>query len=109
MKAAAKTDAAPKRKRGNQRRQLHSQLDINQIELAYINLRLRDPTRSDVPEFVEIGNSERILRIQKKNLEGLCRRLGRAVGVRYLESELRRLICGEKLLAPFGFAPRHGR
>lgn len=76
-----------------------SYLDLNQVELAYINRALEEGRRTDVPHFVEIGRTKRILLIQKGNLEDLCRTTGKEYRKRSLESELGGILMGRKLLS----------
>ena len=78
-------------------------LDINQLELAFINKVLRTRRKLRLPEFVEIGKNKRILLIQKQNLERLCRKIGRKVPEGELEEELDRILSGNKI---FSFFPR---
>ncbi len=85
----------------------HTHFDINQLELAYINRALEGTDTAGKPRFVEIGRSERILRIQKRNLEALCRKNGRPHGPSGLESELRSIISGVKALSARCFPPKH--
>ncbi len=81
--------------------------DINQLELAFINRALDGKIGDKMPGFVEIGRSERILRIQKRNLEALCRKNGRAHGSSGLESELKGILGGLKALTARCFPPKH--
>jgi hypothetical protein len=75
--------------------------DINQLELAFINRALAG-SREEPPPVVEIGRSERILKIQKRNLERLCRGRGREHRPSQLEGELRKIISGAKIFSLFG-------
>jgi hypothetical protein len=77
-----------------------SYFDINQLELAFINRALRG-IRQNLPEFVEIGGSERILRIQKHNLERLCQRRGKEFKEASLEGELKKILSGAKIFSFF--------
>ncbi len=85
----------------------HTHFDINQLELAMINRALEGGETGGMPRFVEIGRSERILRIQKRNLEALCRKNGRAHGSSGLESELKGILGGLKALTARCFPPKH--
>ncbi len=85
----------------------HTHFDINQLELAMINRALEGGETGLMPRFVEIGRSERILRIQKRNLEALCRKNGRPHGPSGLESELKSIISGVKALSARCFPPKH--
>ncbi|NYZ74017.1 hypothetical protein H0O00_02655 [Candidatus Micrarchaeota archaeon] len=76
-----------------------SYLDLNQLELAYINRAVEEGRRPAVPPFVEIGNSRRILLIQKTNLESLCRQNGKEYRKGPLEGELRGVLGGRKGLS----------
>lgn len=77
-----------------------SYLDINQLELAFINRVLEDPrTRRQLPEFVDIGRSKRILLLQKKNLQTMLRDMDRERGKGMLEGELQAVLSGEKRLS----------
>ncbi|MDD5172410.1 MAG: hypothetical protein PHF60_05235 [Candidatus ainarchaeum sp.] len=75
-----------------------SYLDINQLELAYINRAIDDP-RKEAPPFVEIGKNKRILLIQKRNLESFCRKKGKEYKKGPLETELRGVLGGRKGLS----------
>lgn len=79
-----------------------SYLDINQVELAFINRALRSSGRPKLPDSVNIGKSKRILLLQKRNLETLCRRLKKNCREGALEGELRKILGGEKA-ASIGF------
>lgn len=85
----------------------HTHFDINQLELSLINRALEGGDTTGMPRFVEIGRSERILRIQKRNLEALCRKNGRPHGPSGLESELRGILSGIKALSARCFPPKH--
>ncbi len=85
----------------------HTHFDINQLELAMINRALEGGETGGMARFVEIGRSERILRIQKRNLEALCRKNGRAHGSSGLESELKGILGGLKALTARCFPPKH--
>ena len=85
----------------------HTHFDINQLELACINRALEGAGTGGMPGFVEIGRSERILRIQKRNLEALCRSNGRPHGPSGLESELKKIVSGVKALSARCFPPKH--
>jgi hypothetical protein len=77
-----------------------SYFDINQLELAFINRALSGNSEAPPPA-VEIGKSERILRIQKRNLESLCRKSGKEYRAPLLEGELRKIISGAKIFSLF--------
>jgi hypothetical protein len=108
-----KTFEADEDGRGTARRGVKSDpgavthFDINQLELAFINRALEGSGGEGMPRFVEIGRSERILRIQKRNLEALCRKNGRAHGAGALESELKGIVSGLKALSARCFPPKH--
>lgn len=76
-----------------------SYLDINQLELAYINRALDNPRKTDIPHFVEIGKNKRILNLQRKNLMTLCRGMGKERSKGKLEGELSKVLSGEKRLS----------
>jgi len=75
-----------------------SYFDINQLELAYINRVLRNP-RGRVPPSVRISRKRRILELQRRNLLELCRGSKRERRSSSLESELRKILSGEKRLS----------
>jgi hypothetical protein len=75
--------------------------DINQLELAIITRALGGLKGGKVPDFVEIGKNERILRIQKRNLEALLRRKGKETGEGALEGELKKILSGAKIFTFF--------
>jgi len=83
------------------------QLDINQFELALINRALNGERIPEGPFEAQIGNSERILRIQKRNLSSLLRSLGKPNDPRSLEKSLRSLLNGKSTLRLMGLAPKH--
>lgn len=74
-------------------------LDLNQLELAYINLAVEEGRMPDLPRFVEIGNNRRVLLIQKRNLESLCRKTGKEYRKGPLENELNGILGGRKGLS----------
>ncbi len=76
-----------------------SYFDINQLELAIINRALHGMKRDKVPDFVEIGKNERILRIQKRNLEALLRKKGKETGEGALDGELGKILSGKKIFS----------
>jgi hypothetical protein len=76
-----------------------SYLDLNQLELAYINRAVEIGRRPEVPPFVEIGNNKRVLLIQKRNLESFCRKRGKEYRKGQLESELKGVLGGKKGLS----------
>lgn len=82
-----------------------SYLDINQVELAFINRALRSSGRPKIPDFVKIGKSKRILLLQKRNLETLCRRLKKNCREGALEGELRGILGGAKAASIRFMAP----
>ncbi len=75
-----------------------SYFDLNQLELAFINRALRNP-RAKTPPVVEIGKKKRILELQKKNLERLCRKMKKERRAPQLEKELRKILDGKRLLS----------
>ncbi|MBU0532155.1 hypothetical protein KKB44_01545 [Candidatus Micrarchaeota archaeon] len=76
-----------------------SYFDINQLELAFINRALESSRRLETPHFIEIGRSRRILRIQKRNLLSMCKGSNKETRKDRLESELRKVLCGERRLS----------
>jgi len=76
-----------------------SYLDINQLELAYINRALDSPRKTNVPHFVEIGKNKRILNIQRRNLISVCRGMGKERSKGKLEGELSKVLSGQKRLS----------
>jgi len=76
-----------------------SYLDLNQIELAYINRVVEEGRRTDIPRFVDIGRTKRILLIQKGNLEDLCRSSGKEYRKAPLENELKGILRGRRMLS----------
>ncbi len=79
--------------------QIASYFDINQLELAIINRALRGMKQEKIPDFVEIGKKERILRIQKRNLEALLRKKGKETREGVLDAELGRILSGVKIFS----------
>ncbi len=79
--------------------QTSSFFDINQLELACINRALEGKGK-DIKGFVNTRLSSRILGIQKKNLEQLCRGLRKQHGKKVLEKELNMILAGKKSI-PF--------
>ena len=77
------------------------QININQYELAIINRILKNPDNRFKHSGANVGKNPRILKIQKKNLESLCKSLG----VEYRESELERLLSS---LEDLDFLSFHG-
>ncbi|HSB46996.1 MAG TPA: hypothetical protein VLD37_03210 [Candidatus Bilamarchaeum sp.] len=77
-----------------------SYFDINQLELAFIN-RALSGDKNIPPPVVEIGKNERILRIQKRNLESLCRGRGKEYRASLLEGELKKILSGVKVFSLF--------
>jgi hypothetical protein len=77
-----------------------SYFDINQLELAFINRALKG-NEDALPEIVEIGRSERILKIQKRNLERLCQGRGKEFKTALLEGELKKILSGAKIFSLF--------
>ena len=75
-----------------------SYFDLNQLELAFINRALRNP-RAKTPPVVEIGKKKRILELQKKNLMRICKKMKKERGASALESELKRILGGRRLLS----------
>ncbi|MFH1520018.1 MAG: hypothetical protein ABID61_00060 [Candidatus Micrarchaeota archaeon] len=84
-----------------------SYFDINQLELAIINRALQNQLKRDVPEYVSIGKNTRILTIQKRNLERLCRKMGRECRDRPLETELKKILSGSKVFSLICFSNRY--
>jgi len=82
-------------------------IDINQFELAIINRALRGDREAAKRLTVDIGNSDRILRIQKRNLSALLRDLGRPSDARTLERALQMILSGHSSLRLIGKAPKH--
>ncbi|MBI5228121.1 hypothetical protein HY988_06020 [Candidatus Micrarchaeota archaeon] len=78
--------------------QISSFFDINQLELACIN-RALEGNKKDVKGFVDTELSSRILGIQKKNLEHLCKRLRKEHGKKGLEKELNMILSGKKSIS----------
>jgi hypothetical protein len=64
-----------KNKRSKSPKSKKVQLTINQYELAVINRILKDPKNRDKHPNANVGKNPRILKIQKKNLEDLCKSL----------------------------------
>lgn len=64
-----------KNKRSKSPKSKKVQFTINQYELAVINRILKDPKSRDKHPNANVGKSSRILKIQKKNLEDLCKSL----------------------------------
>lgn len=95
------------RKEGKVHNNFTSYFDINQLELAFINRALRGVSSTKKPTFVEIGKTERILLLQKKNLERLCRKVKREYREGALESEIKRILTGEKIIAVGCLPPKH--
>ena len=89
-----------KRKIKSVRSEFFSYMDINQLELAFINRALKKKGGT-VPEFVQIGNSKRILSIQKRNLERLCRKLKKEYNEGELDGELGAILSGDKVFVFF--------
>ncbi len=81
-----------------------SPLDINQIELAFINRAL---SGDEIPPEIEISPVPRIQRIQKKNLESMCKKLKKETDRDLLEKELVLLLNGEKSLPIMAFSPNY--
>lgn len=100
MKAAAK--APPKQKRAPAR----TDMDINQLELALVNRALDG---DEVPPDADIGNSDRVRRIQQRNLRSLCTELGRENKKAELEAMLLAILNGGTVLSIGCFAPKTER
>ncbi len=96
MKAAAK---APQKRRAPAR----TDMDINQLELALVNRALDG---DDVPPDADIGNSDRVRRIQQRNLRDLCGELGRENKKGELEAMLLAILNGGSVLSIGCFAPK---
>jgi|GEM_PF-3330924 len=84
-----------------------SYFDLNQLELAFINRVLHGGKKTDIPPVVEIGNSKRILLIQKKNLEAVCHKHGKEKREGQLEGELKRILSGSKIFSLFPHKKRN--
>jgi hypothetical protein len=78
-----------------------SYFDLNQLELAFINRVLKGEKRAKIPSVVEIGKNERILKIQKRNLEAILGRHGKERREGQLEGELKRILTGSKIFSLF--------
>jgi hypothetical protein len=95
-------EVATREKRAN--RTSLSYFDINQLELAIINRALHDQLEGQkLPGYVSIGKNARILSIQKRNLERLCRSMRRECRGKALEAELRKIRAGSKVFSLFCF------
>jgi hypothetical protein len=95
------TKRAAERREAERSDEILSYFDINQLELAFINRALAG-SRDAPPPIVEISRSERILKIQKRNLEILCRGQGKEYRTSLLEGELKKIISGIKIFSLFG-------
>jgi hypothetical protein len=100
MKAAAKASKTQKRAPAR------VNMDINQLELALVNRALDG---DEVPPDADIGNSERILKLQQRNLRNLCRELGREHEKQELETMLLAILGGGSVLSIGYFAPQAER
>lgn len=100
MKVAAK--APPKQKRAPVR----TDMDINQLELAFVNRALDG---DEVPPDADIGNNDRVLKLQQRNLRDLCRELGRDHKKEELEAMLLAILDGASALSIVCFAPQAER
>ncbi|MFN7990821.1 MAG: hypothetical protein U0R44_01545 [Candidatus Micrarchaeia archaeon] len=78
-----------------------SYFDLNQLELAFIN-RALNGSMEKPPGIVDIAAKERILRIQKGNLEKLCKKRGKECRPLALEHELKKILSGAKIFSLFG-------
>ena len=90
-----------KTKRGHVETSAISYFDLNQLELAFINRVLRGEKRERIPDVVDIGKNERVLRIQKKNLEAILLKGGNEKREGQLEGELKRILSGSKIFSLF--------
>ncbi|VVC03154.1 Uncharacterised protein [Candidatus Bilamarchaeum dharawalense] len=91
-------------KKAKQRKVSTSYFDINQLELAIINRALENQLDQQPPDYVSIGKNARILTIQKRNLETLCRKMKREYKGPALEAELKKILSGSKVFSLFCFA-----
>jgi hypothetical protein len=90
-----------KTRRGHVETSAISYFDLNQLELAFINRVLRGEKRDRIPDVVDIGNSDRVLRIQKRNLEAILFKGGKERREGQLEGELKRILSGGKIFSLF--------
>ena len=81
-------------------------MNINQLELALVNRALDG---EEVPPDADIGNSERVLKLQQKNLRDLLRELGEEYKKEELESMLLAILGGGSVLSIGYFAPKSER
>ena len=103
MQKGKEKELRNKRKNSNRPK---SPLDINQIELAFIN-RIIDGEIEEIPQDLEISSIPRIQKIQKRNLENLCKKLKKEYDKNLLEKELVLLLNGEKSLPIGAFGPSY--
>lgn len=94
------TKRAAERSEAERSDEILSYFDINQLELAFIN-RALSGSKDAPPPIVEISRSERILKIQKRNLEILCRGQGKEYRPSLLEGELKKILSGVKIFSLF--------
>lgn len=94
-------------KETQKRTNVTSYFDINQLELAIINRALQNQLKSDPPEYVSIGKNSRILTIQKRNLEKLCRKMKREYREQKLDGELKKILSGAKVFSMICFSNRY--
>lgn len=98
--------AAEKASKTQKRAPVRTDMDINQLELALVNRALDG---EEVPPDADIGNSERILKLQQKNLRDLCKELGRDYEKQELEERLLAILGGGSVLSIGCFAPQTER
>jgi len=86
--------------------------DINQLELAFINRAIKEDVKKDHQKsqkrmlgFIQIGRKKRTLILQKSNLEALLRKSGKEHSENKLDSELKRVLSGERTLSLRCYAP----
>jgi hypothetical protein len=82
---------------------LRTSMNINQLELAMVNRALDG---GEVPPDANIGNSERVLKLQQKNLRDLCRKLGNEYKKEELEAMLLAILGGGSVLSIGCFGPK---
>lgn len=96
-----------KKKKAKSTRVITSYFDINQLELAIINRALENQLEHEPPDYVSIGSNVRVLKIQKRNLETLCRKMKKEHRRSALETELRKILSGSKVFSLFCFSDRY--
>lgn len=93
--------------RAQEQKSVVSYFDLNQLELALINRALDERLEHELPEYVSIGKNSRILGIQKRNLEKLCRKMKREHRGPKLEAELKKILSGAKVFSLICFGARN--